>query len=136
MGNWKTGRISEMQAQLAAFSGGTLHWWYYTTSHQTLWLLVTDSPAGPAELGSIATRFIECPVWMHNIRLRGASEEETEGFRLQLPVGFRRYLERDDHLIVECDEGKYTLWLGSIAIRNVEHHDPDHIAESELLWDG
>jgi hypothetical protein len=43
---------------------------------------------------------------MHNVRLRLATEEETELLRSRIPDGQLTRLESEDHLVIDCDEGR------------------------------
>jgi hypothetical protein len=143
-------RIIDISPQFYQFMGATLEWWGMGCSHKEFHLLATGLPRGSADLCFLSTEYLECPVRMHNVRLRMATREENTLLRLRLPALFARYLDpelealglglspQESHLVVECDEGTFWVWAGGLFIKWGEPH-PRFMADrrgATPLWPG
>ena len=106
-------------------------------SHGYLELLARGPSDRVAELRLAEIRYEDLPARMHDIRLRLATPEEAAGLQRELPESQARNLEADECLPIECDEGKYYVWGGILAIRSLA--EPDWAALEPLsgpLWSG
>jgi hypothetical protein len=112
-----TGTLSEAtSACLRELDGATLHWWELVCAHWSFRLVARGLSRGLAQIGFSATHYLDCPITMHNVRLRLATEQETEALRRTLPPKDASWLQREDHLVIECEEGTYSIWAKAMVI--------------------
>src|SRR5712692_5144813 len=102
-------RIIGASSYLLELNGATLGWWTLVVSLGEFRLLASDLPRGLAEITLGGASYVDCPVTMHGVRLRVAADWETDELRQRLPSGLADSLQREDHLIIECDEGKGSI---------------------------
>jgi hypothetical protein len=131
------GRIIDGSSDLTALNGATLRWWCLVVSLGEFRLLATGLPHGVAEIGLWGTSYMDCPVTMHGVRLRVATNQETEDLRRRLPSELSASLRQEDHLVVECDEGRGCIWAEALVVRWLDQPDAGRFRElSGPLWPG
>jgi hypothetical protein len=110
-------QIVDAVSSFAELDGATLQWWYLLSSHGEFCLRASGAARGLAAIHFWGTRFIDCPVKMHHARLRLATEPETEALRPYLPLSQADYLRREEHVVVVCAEGTYSIQARKVTIR-------------------
>lgn len=110
------GSIANVQQQLSLLDGATLLFWGLRCSYCVVFLQVTGGKNTTGYVGLTLPEYLDLPAEMHNVRLRLATQEETENLRSRLPPQRARYLQNNDHLIIMCDEGKAEVWARAIGL--------------------
>ncbi len=130
-------RIYEAQGSFDALAGATLAWWWIAPNHGSFFLLASREGRGSAEVRLIGTRYLEVPHTMHSVAFRLASDRETERLRDLLPSREAEGLRRQQHLILECEEGVGQLWCSHLMVRALPAPDWQFLRSAERpLWPG
>jgi hypothetical protein len=116
-------------AHLVEIQGATLQWWRYHVSHTTLVLVATGLPGEPFALQFGITAYVDCPMIMHNVRLRMATAEERAALRPRISSHLAARFDRDRPTVsnvalepreglmaIECDEGVFSIWAGVLLL--------------------
>lgn len=130
-------RIINFSDALGQWDGATLEWRFLTVSHGQFCLTIWKDAGRRAELLFVSTEYIACSSRMQNVRLRVAAHEQTEHLRQKLPRERGSDLEREDHLVIYCDEGVFEIWARALVIRE-ESALSREVADSlsRPLWPG
>ncbi len=107
--------MGELGRQLRGLDGATLEWRGYSISHGACLWRVTGLPPGVGYVYMAATYFINFPPIMHDIRIRLATNDETEDLRHRLP-GPGESLRQREYRFVECKEGIYAVWSKGFCV--------------------
>lgn len=117
--------VEEVNTLLYQLDGATLEWWGFSVSHGRCVWKVTGLPQGIGYVFMVATYYVNVPLAMHTVRLRVATVEETEDLRKLLPPAEGKRLREQDYRIVECQEGKFSVWsMGFIIVWGETEADP------------
>ena len=130
-------RVVRASGRFRELDGAILEWWTLAASHGQLELTATGLARGTAVLGFMSAEYVDCPTTMHHVRLRMASPEETDLLRQRLAPEEAAEVEREDHLVIECDEGHGWIYAGVMGIDWVSEPDRRLLELLEgPLWDG
>ena len=108
--------LDKINARLPELDGATLEWWRYSITHgKCVWRVSNLPRKGVGYVVMIATYYINFPTVMNNVRLRVATDSETEALRDRLPDQGGS-LRANGHRIVDCTEGTFAIWSNGFRI--------------------
>jgi hypothetical protein len=124
----RSNRIVDKIEHCQEVQGTTLHWNGLHVSHTAL-VLTTEEPVnGPLALRFHLTEYVECPMKMTRVRLRMATAEENAALRTRVSSRLASWYDpplsstecgmtpAEAHLVIECDEGVYSIWAGAFFL--------------------
>lgn len=94
----------------------TLEWEVYLVSDGNLWLKASDLARGNAKVYFLNTRYVDCPTQMQEVKLRLASESETESVRQLIPPYNAKWLKQKDLIFISCREGVFSIWATEVGV--------------------
>jgi hypothetical protein len=130
-------QVIHASQRLQGREGATLEWRALTATHAYLSLAATGFSQGPMLINFIETKYVDCPMQMHNPRLRVATSKETELLREQLTPAEAMELKTEDLLVIMSNEGKSWIWAEGMGIAEVSEQDLAPSPElNGPLWEG
>jgi hypothetical protein len=145
----RSNRVVDKLQRCGEIQGANLHWEGLHVSHTALILTAKDLPVGPRALRFHLTEYVDCPTTMSRAHLRLASRKENEALRARVSTRLASWFEpplstsecgmtpTEGHLVIECDEGVFSIWAGALFLSWYDQWDGlHHLPPIDPLWRG
>lgn len=96
--------------------GTTLRLWGQVCSHLQVLFEVMGSQDEGVYLAVGFTDFLDCPTEMHQVKLRAATQAETDALRDYINSERTEYFREGGHIVIECEEGTFAFWSNTSAL--------------------